>query len=339
MTAKRVIGLRAVLALVLALALGSGIVAASSHGTTTDFEGFNLGTVNGQEGWTVEDEWGFGRTDINQPAFDEEVTDDNGNRVWRVSNAVTTGGFSDHPYSPTSPLVAGETGANLYNDRGPDHTNPAVPPGGEDAETDLFHTGFSFKSVTGDAQPGLSMSIVPSAKQSSWRMSFLGVVDTGSGFDLTFYETDSVGGFPLTTVATGLSYDDWHTVDLYIEFVDGLNGDGSGNDIVHVVVNGSLVHTGTTWETYYALFPASGISVPRIQAVDAVLFNLRGTAAPANAGFGLYFDDVTVDNAALVVGPPSPETRNDCMKGGWQDFGFKNQGQCIQFVNTGKDSR
>jgi hypothetical protein len=39
------------------------------------------------------------------------------------------------------------------------------------------------------------------------------------------------------------------------------------------------------------------------------------------------------------IGVLNPETKNDCKKGGWKAFGFKNQGQCIQFVNTGKDSR
>ncbi len=34
-----------------------------------------------------------------------------------------------------------------------------------------------------------------------------------------------------------------------------------------------------------------------------------------------------------------PETKDDCKKGDWEDFGFRNQGLCIQFVNTGKDSR
>jgi hypothetical protein len=33
------------------------------------------------------------------------------------------------------------------------------------------------------------------------------------------------------------------------------------------------------------------------------------------------------------------ETKADCKDGGWEAFGFKNQGQCIQYVNTGKDSR
>ena len=34
-----------------------------------------------------------------------------------------------------------------------------------------------------------------------------------------------------------------------------------------------------------------------------------------------------------------PNTIEECRNGGWKDFGFRNQGQCIQFVNTGKDSR
>ncbi|MBX3000011.1 MAG: hypothetical protein KF893_15930 [Caldilineaceae bacterium] len=36
---------------------------------------------------------------------------------------------------------------------------------------------------------------------------------------------------------------------------------------------------------------------------------------------------------------PDAQTKQDCMNNGWQTFGFRNQGQCIQFVNTGKDSR
>jgi hypothetical protein len=44
-----------------------------------------------------------------------------------------------------------------------------------------------------------------------------------------------------------------------------------------------------------------------------------------------------------IVGLPEPSitivlpsSRHDCMKEGWKSFGFENQGQCIQFVNTGK---
>lgn len=44
----------------------------------------------------------------------------------------------------------------------------------------------------------------------------------------------------------------------------------------------------------------------------------------------------------FFVGEPlsdNSEDKNSCKKGGWEDYGFKNQGQCIKFVNTGKDSR
>ena len=31
--------------------------------------------------------------------------------------------------------------------------------------------------------------------------------------------------------------------------------------------------------------------------------------------------------------------KSECMDGGWEAFGFRNQGQCVRYVNTGKDSR
>lgn len=29
----------------------------------------------------------------------------------------------------------------------------------------------------------------------------------------------------------------------------------------------------------------------------------------------------------------------ECFDGGWRAFGFRNQGQCVRFVQTGKDAR
>ena len=34
-----------------------------------------------------------------------------------------------------------------------------------------------------------------------------------------------------------------------------------------------------------------------------------------------------------------PETKADCKDGGWVDYGFRNQGLCIAFVLTGRDTR
>ncbi|MHA1560238.1 MAG: hypothetical protein ACTSWI_06155 [Alphaproteobacteria bacterium] len=34
-----------------------------------------------------------------------------------------------------------------------------------------------------------------------------------------------------------------------------------------------------------------------------------------------------------------PTVKDECKDGGWGPFGFRNQGQCIRFINTGFDSR
>lgn len=39
------------------------------------------------------------------------------------------------------------------------------------------------------------------------------------------------------------------------------------------------------------------------------------------------------------AGLTEPQVKDDCKDGGWEAYGFKNQGQCIKFVNTGMDSR
>jgi hypothetical protein len=36
---------------------------------------------------------------------------------------------------------------------------------------------------------------------------------------------------------------------------------------------------------------------------------------------------------------PSPQAKDDCMNGGWEQYGFKNQGLCVRYIETGKDSR
>lgn len=41
----------------------------------------------------------------------------------------------------------------------------------------------------------------------------------------------------------------------------------------------------------------------------------------------------------LVPLPDSPTSAEQCKDGGWWDFGFENQGQCVSFVETGKDYR
>lgn len=47
---------------------------------------------------------------------------------------------------------------------------------------------------------------------------------------------------------------------------------------------------------------------------------------------------VYVDNLAIAY-VVDPTTRDDCKDGGWRQYGFANQGQCVAFVETGRDLR
>jgi hypothetical protein len=38
-------------------------------------------------------------------------------------------------------------------------------------------------------------------------------------------------------------------------------------------------------------------------------------------------------SSAELFMPPSPKNKTDCKDGGWQNFGFENQGHCVAFVN------
>jgi hypothetical protein len=63
---------------------------------------------------------------------------------------------------------------------------------------------------------------------------------------------------------------------------------------------------------------ASGVALSAAATHAAAL---KPAAHPKQAGMDYY-------NA--------PTSKEQCMNGGYLNFGFKNQGQCIKFVNTGK---
>ena len=288
------------------------LAAAPARASLDDFQTFTTDvSINQQGGWTVEDCWGNDFLEGGKPAnLDEQIVNDGtGNIVWRISNAYAYNEYSSQPFSPTTVLAAGETGSNLYNDYGPDHTHPYSPPHpGGTAETAYFYGAFDFRSATGDAQNGLTLTVSPSAKQSTVRMSYLKLNDPGSGgFDVLFYGTGAVSDpwAPDTVaVASGLAYDEWHTVAMAIQFVDGVRAEGAelyGNDIVKVYVDDALVYTGTTWETYY-YGEGEGVTEPRLQAVNSLLFRVAGTAVMGTLDNGFYFDNVDVSNV------PEPAT-------------------------------
>jgi len=91
-------------------------------------------------------------------------------------------------------------------------------------------------------------------------------------------------------------------------------------------------------DPYYAKFDDIKTANP-----DAVILGYAMNLGTWNPYIIAAVDGFTVGEKTFdfepYVASPQPTSRDDCMKGGWADFGFKNQGLCIQFVNTGKDSR
>jgi hypothetical protein len=63
----------------------------------------------------------------------------------------------------------------------------------------------------------------------------------------------------------------------------------------------------------------------------------RVFAFSATAAAGLM--DAFFYGLVMKFSQANPTTKDDCKDGGWENYGFKNQGQCIRFVETGKDSR
>ena len=66
-------------------------------------------------------------------------------------------------------------------------------------------------------------------------------------------------------------------------------------------------------------------------------FATTAPGGPSN-GYGTTTTTAKV-TTTTTVHQNNPKTKDDCKNGGWVQFGFKNQGQCIRFIETGKDSR
>lgn len=150
------------------------------------------------------------------------------------------------------------------------------------------------------------------------------------------------------------------------DFVFSIGTDGTGGFAVSASNNAPgwpanpardpLTITSTGWYTFQHTFYDDG----GVLAVDMSVLDSSGTVLKTwtlsdpsdiigtTVGGNRYawlvtndFADQAIDNVTRS-GMPMPNTKDDCKKGGWQDLyradgsTFKNQGDCIQYVNTGK---
>jgi hypothetical protein len=294
-----------------------------------DFENppYTPGSIDGQDGW------GGGCPGLPILAtIDQAIVINSGappsfgGQSWRFSDAWTDGQFGLWPFSPSLANEAGETSAQ----------NGGCSGGTRQTH---FEVQWSFASAFPTAeQVGLQMSTAPDRGDGA-RMSYVRMEDNAGGLDVFFADYQSGvnepgcitgANFVTTLVASGLSRSAPHTVKLTMDFVDGPK-----NDIVKVYVDGSLRHTGTSWEDYFRECEGNPT-----RTVDSMIFQARGNSTtdnhPANDGKGFLIDNLSYSTAR------TPISSDDCKKGGWQNLTradgskFKNQGDCIQYANTGK---
>lgn len=310
---KELLQAGSVLSLAAMLALPFGALADT---TSTGFENFALGSVNGQNGW------------VSTGGYDQAVVNNTygyttfETKSLRLSNGVTSGSFGDQTFSNSLVNEAGES----------DALNGGMSGGTRQPH---FEAQFDMASTMLAEQPGLALSVSPDRGDGA-RMSYLRFEDSATGINVFFDDvqgTTDPANFVETQIATNLSRSVTHTVKFSMDFVDG-----ASNDVVKIYIDGVLVHTGTSWENYYRYDGESNPGhVNASRTVDSLLFRAAGTSVPANLGNGYLFDNVSlVSGPAPVVPPAAPTQKDQCKNGGWKTFtdpSFKNQGQCVSYTN------
>lgn len=283
-----------VLTLVTVMLLASSLVATIAQAETgpmITFESppYTAGIIDGQDGWSSPGSAGGGCGVLLDHAVAAQSTYTSfGSQSLRISNARTTGCFGDQTISKSLIDEAGETEA----------TNKEMS-GGE--RQTRFEAKWDFASVTGQYQPGLWVTASPDRGDGS-RMSYVSMSDSEGGLVVNFYDVQytnptlgEVANFVMTEVASGLSRDVPHTIELSMEFVDG-----PSNDAVTVTVDGTYTYTGGSWEDYYRYDPEASAE-QSVRTVDSILFQTRGTPAPATLGYGFYIDNFQIQSGGYTI--------------------------------------
>lgn len=236
-----------------------------------NFETYNTGSINGQQGW------------MKTGPFDATVNNVNqrygfGNQALRISDAVTSGSFGDQTFSPGLASAAGETNMKLFN------------------------SSFRIGTTQDALQTGLHMSVSPDSGDGG-RMTYVRFEDQIDGIHVFFVDVTNPGPighestFNETDIAT-LNRMSAHTIAFSVHFFTGPH-----NDWVKVSVDGVTKKIGTTWEDYYRYDAEQPAHV--IPAVSKMLFRVSGDAHPANQGNGFLVDGLSLSSSNV----PSPNGR------------------------------
>jgi hypothetical protein len=243
----------------------------------------------------------------------------------RISNAITSGSFGDQTFSKRTTNHAGETESSCAGFC-------------QGTRQRHFEVEWDFASTTPAAQQ-LNLAVTASPDRGDGaRMSFVRLRDTPTGLAVDFVDVQGVSGTrpacgianfeEATAVASGLNRAAPHTIKITMDLLEG-----PSNDIVKVYVDGSLRHTGTSWEDYFRYDCEAAAHLGKPPIVNRLLYRTAGPPATNTLLFGFVMDNLSLGTLAV--------SKDACKNGGWESLtredgsSFKNQGDCIQYSNTG----
>ena len=198
--------------------------------------------------------------------YDAAIVTNNGDSALRISNKTTSSSFGDQLFSPSLSDGATEAG-----------------------DVSAFTGSFTLEPV--EYQEGLRVTVSPD-NGSGGRAGFLAIEHREDGIALytlgSYIDDEGELQFDKhVDVATGLDYDESHTVQLKLVKKPD-NKHTSNNDVFAVKVDNGKWASNTTFEAYYDVTGEPDYST------DTLLFRLSGTPAPASNGQGMLIDDVTI---------------------------------------------
>ena len=261
---------RAIITAASALLVAGLVPVGAAHADTAGpitFEGYAIGSVDGQGGWSSTG--GYDQGVVASSRFASF-----GAQSLRISSAFTSGSFGDQTFSPGL-------------------TDPA----GESTPQRHFDSTFQIGTTQDGVQPGLHLSVSPD-NGSGARMSYLRFEDQTDGVHVFFDDATDAG--PLGTVATFnetdiaiLNRTSAHTIRFSLDFFAG-----PANDVVKIYLDGALATTGTTWEDFYRYDPEQAPN--QVPSVSKLLFRESGDAAAVTPGNGFLVDNVTLASSVAT---------------------------------------
>lgn len=236
---------------------------------------FNSGKILGQDGWD--------NNDHSPSIFDEKIINVGsnacrGNGVWFVNNSLnnTSNSFGNMPSSPAMTESAGESSVRSAN-------------GGDTMETTFF-----FKTVS-NIGDGSAIEIDFANPESSDRNNFIKFVNDDNPRGLYVYSSNNGVAAPsYYRIPRGT----WNHIRMIAIHRDGLNPDGTGNDIVRIYLNGVLIIENTTYEQYRTSGSFCTVACPNyVYAVSRMMFRITTPSNTVKTTFispqGFMFDDLT----------------------------------------------